>query len=223
MAPTLGYWSIRGLAEPLRMMMHYTGTAFEDKQYDIEGEAPNYSRAKWEADKFSLGLEFPNLPYYIDGDMKLTETMAIGNHIARKNGLAGACEKDYIRLDLAVGIMSDVGREFAMLCYGPDFATAKDAYIAALPTKVEKISKLFGPGHYLLGDKISYFDFVLFEMLERLQSLVPDCCSAHKNLTEFHARIEALPAIAKYRSSPAYEKVKTRFNGRMAAHGGGKY
>ena len=48
------------LAEPLRCMLHYTGTAFEDKQYDIVGEAPNFSRAKWEADKFNLGLEFPN-------------------------------------------------------------------------------------------------------------------------------------------------------------------
>jgi len=223
MAPTLGYWSLRGLAEPLRYVLHYTGTAFEDKQYDIVGEAPNYSREMWLADKPNLGLEFPNLPYYIDGDLKLTETMAIAGHIARKHGLVGECEKDYVRLDIATGIMQDVAREFAMLCYGADFETKKSAYIDALPTRTEKLSKLLGAGNYLCGDKIAFMDFVLFELLERLQSLVPDCISAHKNLVAFHARVLALPAIAKYRSSPSFKKIETRFNGRAAQFGGGKY
>jgi len=222
MAPTLGYWAIRGMAEPLRYLLHYTGTAFEDKQYTC-GEGPAFCKDTWLNEKNNLGLEFPNLPYYIDGDLKITESAAIHGHIARKHGLAGACEKDFIRLDVAAGIMRDLGKEMDMLVYGADFETKKDAYIAALPTKVEKVSKLLGPGNYLLGDKISFNDFVLFELLEMFRNMVPDCTSAHQNLTAFHTRIEALPAIAKYRSSPAFLKVKTRFNNRIAKFGAGKY
>jgi len=39
--------------------------------------------------KHSLGLDFPNLPYYIDGEVKLTQTNAILRHISRKHGLDG--------------------------------------------------------------------------------------------------------------------------------------
>jgi len=36
-------------------------------------------------DKFALGLAFPNLPYFIDGeDVKLTETAAIMQYISSK-------------------------------------------------------------------------------------------------------------------------------------------
>jgi len=223
MAPTLGYWSIRGLAEPIRCLLHFTGTDFEDKQYDILGEFPNFSAGQWTTDKESLPLEFPNLPYYIDGDLKITESAAIGNHIARKHGLAGSTEQDFIRLAVAQGVIADLVKMFSMLCYGQDFETKKDAYIAALPTKIEKLSKLLGRGNFILGDKIAYQDFCLFELLDRFQALVPDCTSAYQNLTAFHARILALPAIAKYRSSPSFQKVETRFLGKHAKFGAGKY
>ena len=31
------------------------------------------------------GLPLPNLPYYIDGDLKLTQSMAILRHLGRKH------------------------------------------------------------------------------------------------------------------------------------------
>lgn len=36
------------------------------------------------SEKFNLGLDFPNLPYFIDGDYKITETLAIHAYIAEK-------------------------------------------------------------------------------------------------------------------------------------------
>lgn len=40
------------------------------------------------------------LPYLIDGNVKLTQTQAILRYIARKNGLLGATEEEQIRVDL---------------------------------------------------------------------------------------------------------------------------
>nr|AAB19398.1 glutathione S-transferase subunit Yb5 [mice, liver, Peptide, 37 aa] [Mus sp.] len=36
------------------------------------GVAPDYDRSQW-LEKFKLGLDFPNLPYLIDGSHKITQ------------------------------------------------------------------------------------------------------------------------------------------------------
>ena len=54
-------------------MFLYLDVDFVDKLYEV-GEAPGYDRSCWYDVKYTLGLEFPNLPYLIDGDIKLTET-----------------------------------------------------------------------------------------------------------------------------------------------------
>ena len=89
--PTLAYWDIRGVAEPIRALLHYAGVDFNDKRYPF---GPGKTRQEldsikqhWYKDKFSLGLDFPNLPHWIEGDLKLTQTLAILKYLARNNGL----------------------------------------------------------------------------------------------------------------------------------------
>ena len=48
------------------------------------GDGPNFSKEQWLQDKNSLGLDFPNLPYLIDGEIKITETIAIQKYLANK-------------------------------------------------------------------------------------------------------------------------------------------
>ena len=55
------------LAQPIRFLLEYTGTEFTDTQFVVKGEAPNWDRSHWLDVKFTKGLAFPNLPYYIDG------------------------------------------------------------------------------------------------------------------------------------------------------------
>jgi len=56
---------------------------FEDKQY-AAGSGPEFDTSQWTDVKFTLGLDYPNLPYLIDEDFKLTESMAIMKYIAAK-------------------------------------------------------------------------------------------------------------------------------------------
>ena len=53
------------------------------KEYEMDGP-PDFSKACWFDVKFTLGMDFPNLPYFIDGDLKLSETAAIHRYIADK-------------------------------------------------------------------------------------------------------------------------------------------
>jgi glutathione S-transferase len=63
-------------------MLEYTGTDYEDKQMSC-GPAPNFDKSCWFDNKFSFGLDFPNLPYYKDDDVAITQSNAILKHIAR--------------------------------------------------------------------------------------------------------------------------------------------
>jgi glutathione S-transferase len=71
--PTLGYWKIRGLAAPIRYVLNYLKVDFNDVMYE-QGDAPDFNIECWTSVKFTLGLEFANLPYFIDGDVKITES-----------------------------------------------------------------------------------------------------------------------------------------------------
>lgn len=56
------------LCQPIRMVLEYAGADWKEVQESCEGP-PNYSKAEWLAKKFTLGLDFPNLPYMIDGKL----------------------------------------------------------------------------------------------------------------------------------------------------------
>ena len=43
---------------------------------------PSFSKACWFDVKHKLGFDFPNLPYLIHGDLKMTESIAIHKYIA---------------------------------------------------------------------------------------------------------------------------------------------
>jgi len=66
----LGYSDSRGYAEVSRLLLKYFGVEFKDVRYAF-GE--NYSRKEWFAVKWTMGMDFPNLPYVIDGDFKISQ------------------------------------------------------------------------------------------------------------------------------------------------------
>lgn len=73
MAPLLGYWNVRGLTSSIRNLLRFAEAEFEEKLYEFSEE----ERKVWQADKSSLDLDFPNLPYYIDGEVKLTQVFTL--------------------------------------------------------------------------------------------------------------------------------------------------
>lgn len=73
----LGYWGVRGRGQPLRHLLSYVGLEFQEKIYATPEQ--------YKADVSSIG-DFPNLPYLIDGDFKISETLAIARYIVRKAG-----------------------------------------------------------------------------------------------------------------------------------------
>ncbi|ODM89120.1 Glutathione S-transferase Mu 2 [Orchesella cincta] len=219
MAPVqLAYWDIRGLAQPIRLLLEYTGTEWEDKLYAC-GPAPDFDKSCWFPIKESLGLDFPNLPYLIDGDVKLSQTQAILRYIARKNGLLGADDTEAMKADLVAAEWADFNAPFVGMCYSPDFAKLKPVYLSeSLPVKLKRFSAFLGEQPYFAGKNITFADFLMYEALDQHKLLDPTCLKPYKNLEDFVDRIENLDRIKGFLKSSRV--IKYPLNNKMASFGG---
>nr|AHH29301.1 glutathione S-transferase M2 [Macaca fascicularis]AHH29302.1 glutathione S-transferase M2 [Macaca mulatta] len=203
MSMTLGYWNIRGLAHSIRLLLEYTGSSYEEKKYTM-GDAPDYDRSQWLNEKFKLGLDFPNLPYLIDGTHKITQSNAILRYIARKHNLCGETEKEKIREDILENQLMDNRMQLARLCYDPDFEKLKPEYLEGLPEMLKLYSQFLGKQPWFLGDKITFVDFIAYDVLERNQVFEPSCLDAFPNLKDFISRFEGLEKISAYMKSSRF-------------------
>uniref|UniRef100_A0A8C6VXB8 glutathione transferase n=1 Tax=Nothobranchius furzeri TaxID=105023 RepID=A0A8C6VXB8_NOTFU len=115
---------IKILAQPIRLLLEYTGTKYEDKFY-VCGEAPNFDKSCWFDEKDKLGMDFPNLPYLVDGSRKIVQSNAIMRYIARKHNMCGDTEDEKVRVDILENQSMDFRNGFVMMCY-TDFITFVD-------------------------------------------------------------------------------------------------
>ncbi|XP_062960071.1 glutathione S-transferase Mu 1-like isoform X2 [Cynocephalus volans] len=212
MPMTLGYWDIRGLAHAIRLLLEYTDSSYEEKKYTM-GDAPDYDRSQWLNEKFKLGLDFPNLPYLIDGAHRITQSNAILRYIARKHNLYGETEEEKIRVDILENQLMDTRMQLATVCYSPDFEKLKPEYVEGLPEKMKLFSQFLGKRPWFAGDKITFVDFLAYDILDQNRMFEPKCLDAFPNLKDFMSHFEGLKKISAYMKSsrflarPVYAKL----------------
>ncbi|THD18760.1 Glutathione S-transferase mu class [Fasciola hepatica] len=227
MPAKLGYWKLRGLAQPVRLFLEYLGEEYEEHLYGRD------DREKWFGDKFNMGLDLPNLPYYIDDKCKLTQSVAIMRYIADKHGmrkcifslkpklftLVGTTPEERARISMIEGAAMDLRIGFGRVCYNPKFEEVKEEYVKELPKTLKMWSDFLGDRHYLTGSSVSHVDFMLYETLDSIRYLAPHCLDEFPKLKEFKSRIEALPKIKAYMESKRF--IKWPLNGWAASFGAG--
>ena len=83
------------------------------------GPAPDFNLDSWFNVKYKLGLDYPNVPYLIDGDFKMTESNAILRYICEKYKpeLLGETIKEKAYVNMAVGVFADLFSSKAKLMY----------------------------------------------------------------------------------------------------------
>jgi hypothetical protein len=97
---TMGYWNIRGLAAPLRMMFEYSNAIYTDKQYNVTKAGSGWDTSEWfKGDKPDLVAQnsFMNLPYVQLGEKVVTQSNAVYLFVGRKLGLNGRGDEAQIR------------------------------------------------------------------------------------------------------------------------------
>lgn len=220
MAPViLAYWDIRGLAEPIRMLLSYVGEDWENKMYAC-GPAPGFDVSSWTDVKYKLGLDLPNLPYLIDdaAGVKVVQSNAILRYVARKHDLCGKTEQEKVRVDIMADQVMDLRNGFIKLCYmSSDFDSDKSGYLAALPAKLKAFEMFLGDRAFFAGAEPTFPDFHMYEMLYAHLKLDPECLRASPKLKAFFERFGQLPKVKAYHASDKFQPLP--INNKMAKFG----
>jgi glutathione S-transferase len=209
--PKLGYWNLRGLAQSIRFALEYMGVDYDEVIYmDKEGDDT------WINEKPTLGMDCPNLPYWIDDDEKLSESKAILKYVIRKYkpSLLPTDISQLVQVEQADGILDDICRFFAMSVY-MDTEAVNSMFDKMVPIKMAGLSKMLGNKKFFNGDEPGYVDFLAYETFYRLKTYRTKFIEGHPNLLALVDNFEKLPKIAAYLESSRY--VKTPCYGRMAA------
>jgi glutathione S-transferase len=202
--PTLGYWEFRGLGGHCRMLLTHLGVDFEDKRYPF-GEAPEFAgMAAWKEEKPTLPMAFPNLPYIIDDDVKVSENKAILRFICQKY------KPEYLGRTLAEQAACD---EFLDITHGtkiqevvtklfpPNFAENLEAVKASIDAWAQKFEKASGNKKFVCGDEPTYVDFYCHELIG-LYCLIDETLETrHPKLTAFQNNMKELSGIADYHAA----------------------
>lgn len=207
--PTLVYWNIVGLALPIRLALVYAGVDFVDIRIEAGDPASeNFNKAYPAAKlgKLSKVMPFPNLPYYLDGDVSIAQTNAILRFVARKYGIVSTNEA---QTDYIIDHMSDLESAMIRLMYGKDAAAVLDWYKTSTPAVLAKFSELIKADGtpFLTGDTPKIDDFKLYSFLHKVCVIQEDLGNDETkpivtvDLRAYMKRIEELPNIKEYIAS----------------------
>ena len=210
----IGYWKIRGLATPLRMLMEHIGQPYENVYYE-QTDAPEFNCDAWFSVKFNLGLEFPNLPYIKDEEFHMTETIPIMQYLADKYKpeLLGADAQQRAKVNMVTSVVVGVKNATTGPCYSTGDISA---VIGAAKKGLEPIVKFLGNNKFLTGESVTFIDFYFWEMLQAIRVSYPDLCTDFPTLAVYHETVRAVSGVKEYFDKEDCPEHTLSFNNKSA-------
>mmetsp|Transcript_6520 Transcript_6520/g.12913 ORF Transcript_6520/g.12913 Transcript_6520/m.12913 type:complete len:276 (-) Transcript_6520:85-912(-) len=241
---TVAYWSIRGLASPLRQMVMYAGAPLNNVMYDlIIKDDGSVDASCWFGVKPEFKKKNPliNLPYVVDGDKIITQTNSCLSYLGRKLNLWGNTEEEVCECEQLLCEIMDLRNGIVKYGYGcnvekgESFNVAKAVeYLASTKRVMEKlelwletaVTQRGQSGTFLVADRATAPDFHLDEMLVQHCELAKlagqteaTFLQDYPRLAHFKTTFEALPGNAKFMASPLGKVGVIPFNQKMAGFG----
>lgn len=157
----LAYWDYKGEGEQIRLLLSYLKIPYEE----ISPETQETWKSLSEEELKSSGFHFPNLPYIIDGDIKITESGAIPFYLCHKFNrpeLTGKNIEDKMVVRKIHDIVEEIRIGIMKVIFKPDF-TEKLEDLAREGSNVENNVKLLSR---YLGSKKFILDYFTIADLE---------------------------------------------------------
>jgi len=185
-------------------LLGYCEIPYEEKLYK--------KPADWfEKEKFSLGLTYPNLPYIIDGETKLTGSIAIMQYIAVKGNrkdLIGDTDEKKIRVTEAMNAREDLREALRSLVRTTgNFEAEKELLFSEGRAKLllTQFNDVLKDRDWLTGF-LSISDFALCDNLDLVHDIDKAKLEEYPNLVEYRKRFLAIPQIKSLRESDRFLK-----------------
>merc|ERR1711865_576493 len=203
----VGYWKIRGLGAPLRMMCAF-------KETEVTHYAANSGEMWFGGKKPELQAKnsMTNLPFIVDGDQVITQSNSCMLYLGQKLGID--TPENFIKNHQALDQIMDLRNDVITIVYPFHGIKGADAFTVALGEHMTgKAKGHFGKlegfvtGLYICGAAPSSADFHLWEMLDQhvLMSGSKDFLSEFPKLEALYTAMAADPALASYFESDMYK------------------
>merc|ERR1712080_18241 len=206
------------MGTPITYVLEYIGADYQEVFYNQKKLEDNtWDRSEWTSVKPTRPEDFPNLPYFIDGDVKMTQTNAIISYICRKEQkLLPNNFTEQWKCDMMVGVTGDFRHSWAMMCYHT--GDKEKWQNESLPNWLDLFDKYFTENKFCAGDSLTHVDFMLFEILDMVGTTFPGVYEKHEKLKNFWENILNIEQIQKYRNSDKFSTYP--INGWAAKVGG---
>jgi len=204
---SIGYWSIRGLGAPLRMMLCASKVDHVVLLHDLveNDETGGWGSAyfKFKPDIVKDYNQFMNLPYLIDWKEKIiiSQTNAIFNYLGRELGMCGSTAIHAVKCDELLCEVYDLRNLVVAFCYSSDGTKEKAEKLVKdcrkHLLKFNSYLALQEKSCHLVDGKATAPDFHLFEMIDQLDGLckeygLEDSIKDYQNVREFKTSFENL-------------------------------
>jgi len=227
----IGYWAIRGLGAPCRMVCEFAGADYDSKvyHYHLKSEEKEWDFSEWfEGKKPELQKKnaLINLPYLIDTDGSIvTQTIACLSYLGRKYDMMGSNNKELCMTQQVLCEAHDLRNIAVNAFYGGPSEAVVDFLTKSVPKSYAKFEgwlKHQTTGPYTVGETPTVGDFHLWEMVDQCELLAFDHAKdsplkSYPMLKKLHDSLRAEPKLQRYFSGPLYNLP---VNGPMALWGG---
>ena len=217
---TLGYLGIRGLGQPIRLMLVCAEVPFSEIRLGVlqDGTLLNKDEEDkdWASVRSTLTTPFPNLPYLIDANggtpLTLTQSNVILRYLARRLDYYGNSESERTAIDLLQDEAYDFRNEIIKTAYtlGEEYNELYENFSTdTLPRHLNSFESYLAGCEdktFFVGSRLSLVDFILYELFWQMTLMVPNSIteSSRPTLCRYIKAFEAIPQIATYRKSENY-------------------
>ncbi|XP_076143659.1 glutathione S-transferase P-like [Alosa pseudoharengus] len=204
---TITYFAVRGRCGAMKIML---------TDQDQEWKEVEISFDDWMKGDLKATCVFGQLPKFQDGDLELVQSNAILRHLGRNHGAYGSNDKEASQIDMMNDGVEDLRLKYVKLIY-QEYDTGKDKYIQELSDHLSKFEAVLAKNKagFLVGNKVSFADYNLFDILLNHQVLCPTCLDKFPALKAFSAMMSARPKIKAFLDSDAWKKLPINGNGKQ--------
>lgn len=193
----------------MRMLLSDQGQVWKEEVVSLE---------QWTEGSLKKSCLFGQLPKFQDGDLVLFQSNTILRHLARKHGLYGKDDTEATMIDMANDGVEDLRVKYAILIY-QQYETGKEAFIKNIPSELKPFNDLLAKNNagkdFLVGNKISFADYNLVDLLCNLEVLSPGCLKATPLVEAYVQRVRSRPQLKAYLASDAHTKLPINGNGKQ--------